>query len=36
MSENERNFLHLIIALIVLPGTAVVLIPGFLLWQYRV
>lgn len=34
MTENDRNFLHLAVALIVLPGTAVVLIPGLLLWQY--
>lgn len=34
MTQKERTFLHLIGALIVLPGTAVVLIPGILLWQY--
>lgn len=34
MTQKERTFLHLIAALIVLPGTAVVVIPGILLWQY--
>jgi len=34
MTEKERTFLHVIGAIIVLPGTAVVLIPGILVWQY--
>jgi len=33
MDDKSRRIVHLIIAMIVLPGTAVVLIPGLLIWN---
>lgn len=36
MTDKTRMVLHLIGAIIVLPGTVLVVIPGILVWQYGI
>lgn len=36
MTDKNRMIVHLIIAMIVLPGTVVLLIPGILIWMFGI